>query len=149
MNNKAVDDQVKQYRSHLGVQCVPMQQFGRVLIQNRKIPCVYVLIADQGPLDIQNAHWVHFLNRDTPFIHGGDKLSRKTNFPVYYADCNRIKRGHYEIELKVISKTPKDCPPEMITQSYAKMLEDSILKSPESWLWSHKRWKRANQKLKN
>jgi len=32
---------------------------------------------------------------------------------------------------------------ESLTQAYAQNLEAQIIKSPEYWLWSHKRWKRS------
>ena len=46
-----------------------------------------------------------------------------------------IKKGHYIITLKKLNST-------RITEKYAKLLEKTIQKQPEKWLWSHNRWKR-------
>jgi len=47
----------------------------------------------------------------------------------------KLKKGYYNIEFqKIKSKN--------ITTEYIKLLEKTIYKQPENWLWSHKRWKR-------
>ena len=45
------------------------------------------------------------------------------------------KRGYYSIEFKQIKSAN-------ITKIYANLLEETVSKQPEKWLWSHKRWKR-------
>ena len=33
-----------------------------------------------------------------------------------------------------------------ITGSFVQNLEEAIIKQPEAWLWSHKRWKHKNRR---
>jgi len=40
-----------------------------------------------------------------------------------------------------LTDKPKDLQENELTQMYATMLENSIIKQPENWVWSHKRWK--------
>ena len=86
-------------------------------------------------------HWIQFLNRDTPFLHGMEKHSRNNNLPVIYADVQRVKRGFYTIELSVLTMNPLELDDGVLTELYARKLESVILKKPEDWLWSHRRWK--------
>ena len=41
-----------------------------------------------------------------------------------------------------MSDNPKAHPNYEITETYMKMLQDTIRKNPPYWLWSHNRWKR-------
>ena len=60
-----------------------MKNAGRAIIQNKNTPTVIVLIADQTPVDIKNAHWINFLNQDTPFLHGMEKLAKKNGLSCF------------------------------------------------------------------
>jgi Kdo2-lipid IVA lauroyltransferase/acyltransferase len=33
-----------------------------------------------------------------------------------------------------------------ISEQYVRLLEKSIIKQPDNWLWSHRRWKHKRQK---
>ena len=54
----------------------------------------------------------------------------------------RVKRGYYSMEMFDVTDKPKELADNELTQLYASLMEDSIRKQPEDWLWSHKRWKR-------
>ena len=47
----------------------------------------------------------------------------------------KVKKGYYTLEFKIIKS-------KNITKEYVQLLEKTILKQPEAWLWSHNRWKR-------
>ena len=145
MTNKAVDALVLERRSQSGSMLISMPQTGRMMIERRKNPSAYTFIADQSPSDLKNAHWVNFLNRRTAFLHGVDKLSRKLDWPVFYAPVIRVKRGVYELPLEVITLDPKSEPEGAITKAFAEALEQTIRAEPANWLWSHRRWKHAFQ----
>ena len=53
----------------------------------------------------------------------------------------RIKRGYYEMDLKIITESPKKTKPYEITEKYVRMVEEIIFRQPEFYLWSHRRWK--------
>jgi KDO2-lipid IV(A) lauroyltransferase len=61
--------------------------------------------------------------------------------PIVFFDCYRIKRGRYEMDLTMISETPKLTEEFEITNTQCAMLEETINKRPYNWLWSHRRWK--------
>ncbi|NVO19757.1 MAG: lysophospholipid acyltransferase family protein [Bacteroidetes bacterium] len=141
LTNKYLDNFIRKSRSKFGTSLSSIYVTGITFRANEKIPSIYVLAADQSPTNSAKSYWVDFLGRDTAFLHGPEKYSRHYNMVVLYADVQRVKRGHYTLELSLISDDPKFLPEGEVTRQYAKKLEEAILKTPGSWLWSHKRWK--------
>ncbi|MCJ7468184.1 MAG: hypothetical protein MUO53_16010 [Maribacter sp.] len=41
----------------------------------------------------------------------------------------------------VIEEQPKQQKSYVIVENYAAQMEHAIVRAPEMWLWSHKRWK--------
>ncbi len=142
LNNRLIDDHLNTLRTKWGNNLVSMAQAGRAVVENRKQPTIFVLIADQTPSDTQNADWLSFLNQDTPFLHGVDKLAQQTGYPVIFCKVTRANRGYYEMAFEELSANPKELQEGDITQLFAKKLEQQIRENPVFWLWSHRRWKR-------
>lgn len=142
LNNPAANSYLNNLRKRFGLRLAPMRQAGREIISQRDKACLFVLIADQTPVDVKNAHWLSFLNQDTPFLHGPDKMGHKTNYPVFFFTMERAKRGVYEVTFKELVSTPQALPEGEITRRFADELEKQIRSKPELWLWSHRRWKR-------
>lgn len=107
-----------------------------------------VIVNDQSPSNPGHAHWNNFLNQETGWNYGPEKLAKKFDYAVVFGHSKRVKRGYYEVEFELISENATDTETGEITDQYTQILERLILETPESWLWSHKRWKhnRPNQK---
>ncbi|KAA3632896.1 MAG: hypothetical protein DWQ02_14030 [Bacteroidetes bacterium] len=146
LKNKKANTFFNEHRQKWDLELVSMSKTARALVKKRDIPAAYVFIADQTPSDIKNAHWVNFLNQETAFHHGMDKIARRTNYPVYLADIKRVKRGFYEVTFSLLCKEPGKTKEADITKQYAQALEKIIQKDPANWLWSHRRWKRKREK---
>ena len=69
------------------------------------------------------------------------------NHAVFYMEVSRVKRGYYEVEFKLVTREPDKMPEYAVTDRYFQLLEDTIRKRPELWLWSHNRWKRTREKF--
>jgi KDO2-lipid IV(A) lauroyltransferase len=63
------------------------------------------------------------------------------DFSVVFVDIRREGRGIYNGEIQLITHEPKNAADFEITEKYIRLLEDSILRQPDNWLWSHRRWK--------
>lgn len=100
-----------------------------------------VIVNDQSPSNLQSAYWNMFLNQETGWNNGPEKLARKYDYTVLFGHSKKIKRGYYEVEFTVISEKPSELEVGEITNMYAHLLEQLIREKPEFWLWSHKRWK--------
>jgi KDO2-lipid IV(A) lauroyltransferase len=98
------------------------------------------MVSDQTPP--RNFQFsVEFLHQKTPMFTGSEELSKKFDYPVFYAKLKRIKRGYYHCELIPISMEPNNTAEHEITEKYMSELEKQIQETPHLWLWTHKRWK--------
>lgn len=121
---------------------VSTKEIARNFVDTRKKTAAHLLIADQSPVSLNNGMWLNFLNQDTLCIMGPEKLAKKFNYPVFYVHVNRIERGQYEVEIIELEPFAKEAKNGIITTKFTKTLEQKILETPDSWLWSHKRWKK-------
>jgi KDO2-lipid IV(A) lauroyltransferase len=102
-------------------------------------------ISDQKP-SLNNIHyWTRFLNQDTAILTGAERIAKQTGFIVGYLDVKRLGRGYYEVDMKVISDDPVATGENEITERYARLMEETILRDPARWLWTHNRWKHKKQ----
>ena len=99
------------------------------------------LIVDQRPVSKDECHWIPFLNQQTPFLVGFEKLARLWGYPVVLAARRRTKRGYYEVTFEILGEPPYDSKSFHLTERYAASLERSIRASPADWLWTHRRWR--------
>ena len=99
------------------------------------------LIADQNPPRRPDSRWFRFLNQDTIFFDGGEKLALRCQLPVYFVKMERLRRGRYEMSFELIYDGKEEVAEYEITQRYVRMLEAEIRRRPELWMWSHRRGK--------
>lgn len=145
LNNKIIDRFVRWSRARFGTTLASIKETSSTFEKFNNSPTIFLMAADQGMPKrfLSKAYWVTFLNRKTPFLYGMEKYARIYNIPVLYIDIQRVKRGYYEIELSILTDTPTNLEEGKLTQLYANRLESIILKKPEDWLWSHRRWKHS------
>jgi len=141
LTNPYADRFMRQNRSRTGTILASIYKTTGTFESLRNEMTAYIMAADQSPSNSKNAIWVDFLGRKTAFLHGPEKHATRYNIPVFFVDIQRIKRGYYTLELSLIAENPSELERGEITRRYAKKLEEAILKKPENWLWSHRRWK--------
>ena len=121
---------------------IPFQHTYRAFIRNKKeMVTLNAIAADQTPTRSEISYWTSFLNQDTPFFTGVEKLARSLDFSVAYIDIHRTGRGRYTGDIRLITHDPQHTADLEITEKYIRLLEDSIRRQPDNWLWSHRRWK--------
>ncbi|MER2996376.1 lysophospholipid acyltransferase family protein [Pontibacter populi] len=139
LNNPFFEDFMLKTRSQLGARLIKMKDTLRDFAAHRHVPRVIAMLSDQTPLKSEITFWTTFLNQDTPFYEGAEKLAKKFRYPVLFLDIKRTKRGHYTLTFETISDGTSDTVP--ITEIFAQKLEASIRRAPADYLWTHKRWK--------
>ena len=149
IENKDFDRLFLRSRHRMGAVCIPMADTLRKIIEFKKAgqPVVIGYISDQVPFWTNIHHWVDFLHHDTPVLTGMERIARKVNHAVFFLDVRRVRRGYYEAEFKLITREPQKMGEYEITDIYYRMLEQSIRRAPEFWLWSHNRWKRTREEF--
>ena len=147
-SSKYFDTLMKTIRERFGVLCIESNRGYKTIsgFADRNIQTINYIIGDQSPSGGSTKHWTRFLNQDTAFLIGADRIAKKRNQVIIFPSFRKIKRGIYELEFKVIEENPQLINSIEIIDKYAALLEETILVSPEMWLWSHRRWKRNRVK---
>lgn len=142
-SNKTFEKFLLKNRSRFGCQLVAMNQVKSLFVQLQKQASLVAFVADQTPVDTENAYWTKFMSLETPFFKGFDTLAQKTNAIVVYASIQKLNRGYYELSFETITENAQQETENFIAEKYVRLLEKDIHTKPEFWLWSHRRWKRA------
>ncbi|MBD1262163.1 lysophospholipid acyltransferase family protein [Maribacter polysiphoniae] len=143
LNNRYFNGLILLIRERFGVRCVEEFKGYRTIIAQKNNPEVVMncIIGDQSPRRKSAIHWCDFLNRKTAFYLGANTISKKTNDVVLFPRFIKIKRGNYQLHFDLIEEFPSRTEGYNIVIEYARCLENTIVQSPEMWLWSHRRWK--------
>lgn len=113
----------------------------REMIKRKDQPLLTLMVGDQTPTKGEIQYWTTFLNQETAVFLGAEKLAKALDHVVVFFDIQRVKRGHYEIVVQLITDKPKETADNEITEAHVRILEECIRRSPDNWLWSHRRWK--------
>ncbi len=142
MSNKFWDKKVNQRRERFGMQVINASNYQIKFRTFKKKPFAVLTLGDQSPAHSTKSYWMNFLNQDTAVLFGTEHMANDYNFTVVFFIVHKVKRGFYELELKLITKDAKSLEWGQITEQHTRILEAEIIRNPSQWLWSHKRWKR-------
>ncbi|HNB48618.1 MAG TPA: lysophospholipid acyltransferase family protein [Chitinophagales bacterium] len=142
-SNKTFEHFLLKNRARFGCQLVAANQLKTLYANLLKQTSLVAILADQTPVDTENAYWTKFMSINTPFYKGFDTLARRTDAIVLYASIRKINRAYYELSFETITENASQTAENEIVEKYVRLLENDIQQRPEYWLWSHRRWKRA------
>lgn len=143
--NKTIDRLMLRLRGLMGAICVEMRQTARFatgLVASGKV-AIIGFIADQSPRKRDAHHFLTFLHHRAPVLTGTEKIIRHYGFDAWFVDIRRIRRGYYEATFVQMNPDPQSLPDMELTAIYYRMLQQTIERSPELYLWSHNRFKHA------
>jgi len=151
LKNKAVDQLFIDLRSRFMGVMISKNDILRDVIKCQKegIQFLAASLADQTPSTNNIHYYTTFLNQDTPVLTGTERMARKINASVFYLDIVKIKRGYYEGRLELITDSPNDFTEFEITELYMRKMEQTILRNPALYLWTHRRWKHSRDQVKH
>lgn len=150
LRNKYLDEMFKLIRSRHGGYNVPKHSTAREVIRLRRDGkrVAIGLITDQSP-NLSEAHyWTTFLNQDTVFMDGGERIAKMMDYPVFYCELEKKGRGYCKAYFDLLTENPKQTADGEITELFARRLEQTIRREPAYWFWSHKRWKLTRESVK-
>ena len=147
LKNKAFDLFFLKLRKRFHSSGITKDGTYREIIKMRKDKINWLLgfISDQKPSPRNSHYWTDFLNHETSVLIGAERIAKQTDAVVYYLDVKRVKRGYYESEVKLITDKSGETAEFEITEKYIRMMEDTILRNPSYWLWTHNRWKHKKE----
>jgi len=143
LQNKYFDRYIYNHRSKHGIVLTPMSLIIREIVNNKKnnINTLSVFLTDQTPIKSEIQYWTTFLNQDTPVYTGVEKVASKYDMAVVFFHIQKIRRGHYNLDIELLFDHTTDLPLHLITDTHVRRLEEIIREKPELWLWTHRRWK--------
>ena len=133
-------------RTRFGMEMLPAQEVAQFM--NKKFDKLFAVgfVADQSPRKDSKLYWTNFLNQETAVFTGVERYALQIDAQVVFMYPEKIKRGYYQMRFELICDEPTKVLPFVISETHTRYLENLILKSPESWMWSHKRWKLKKEK---
>lgn len=145
LHDPYLDRLLQRIRSRFGGYNVPKHSTVRGIIKLKREgkKMAIGLITDQSPSPADAVYWTHFLHQDTAFMDGAEKIARLMGYPVFYCELTKSGRGHCEVDFQLVTEFPQRTLPGEITEQFARRLEQTIIREPAYWFWSHKRWKRG------
>ena len=146
LRNEAFDKLMLKVRSRFDPISIPQKRVFRQLVGWARAgkPFICGFIADHRS-NLKVAHHITtFLNQTTQFNPGGEEIGNRIGAVYLYLDVEKLTRGHYRLTFKEIKPDEADAD-SPYTREYLRMLEQTIRRRPGLWLWSHRRWKWANQ----
>ena len=137
---------IQRIRSRHKAFMMPQQEAAEIIGTRDSInECgVYGFASDQSPRPTPKTYWRTFMGIQVPVYTGAERLARELNIPLVYGEINRVKRGFYKVEFKLLSAQPKTTEVNEITDRYTNWLETQISQDPTQYMWSHRRFKYAN-----
>ncbi|MGD9264387.1 MAG: lysophospholipid acyltransferase family protein, partial [Lysobacterales bacterium] len=138
--NPQFDKLFYRMRTRSGIKLYEMKKTYKSMVRDKAKLTATAFIADQTPRP-DNAHWMTFLNQDTAVFKGTESIAKMLDYPVIYISVIRQKRGLYALHTELLAEHPKEFAENELTELHTRRLERDIVAHPETWLWSHRRWK--------
>ena len=143
LQNEYFDSFMHKTRSGNGMKLASMSHVARDIIENRRngIRSLYAFITDQTPPKADIKFWTQFLNQETPVYLGAEKIAMKFNMAVVFFNITKRSRGKYTLKPELLFEDCTGLEDHVVTEAHVRKLEELIVKKPEYWIWSHRRWK--------
>lgn len=141
--NSYVSDWLNSMRESFGNKVIPLGVSVKNIFKELQQKHAVGIVGDQrGP---REGVRVNFFNQKTATYPGTAALAIRTKAPVIVALTVRQKDHSYKMIMKLIDpgcySGTDDEKIMKFNQDYMKILEDTIKKYPEQWLWMHNIWK--------
>jgi KDO2-lipid IV(A) lauroyltransferase len=142
VNNSFWEEKVKTIRNRFNNQAVEAKEVIRHILRNPNDGnSIYMFVADQTPHSSEVNFGINFLNQPTPAFIGYDKLSTRMDLVFVYCEMKKVKRGFYQVNYYRIFPDGEKFQEFEVVKKFHRLLENTINKRPDNWLWSHRRWK--------
>jgi KDO2-lipid IV(A) lauroyltransferase len=145
--NKYFDSLAKRIRGKYKTEIVDSKRALALIeeLYNKDDHRMIAFLSDQSPKLKPNNVWLDFMGIKVPCFVGAEAVAKKYNYPVGFLKIDKVKRGHYEAEIKILSERPQEEPEFAIIEKFNRLLEAQIKAKPEFYLWTHKRWKHRDK----
>ena len=147
LSNSFFDRKMRETRSRFGLLMISTKRVKETFDSMKEQITATIFAIDQSPGKVENSYWLKFLNQDTAVLFGTEKYAKEYNFPVLFGTITKVRRGYYTFEFSVVETNPPASEYGSITEATTRLLEQEIIKAPQYWLWTHRRWKHKKKSL--
>jgi len=134
---------IAEARMRFKAEVAALRDVFRVLIDYRQrgVPTMTLMVSDQSPARGSCTHWVTLLGQPTPVLIGPERIAQKIGGAVLYLRVVEKRRFDYEYEMVLLTENAAQEPEMEVTKKFYAELEKDLLRAPQLWMWTHKRWK--------
>lgn len=142
VNSDFWENQMKKVRNKFGNEALEANEVIRNILRNQNNgDSIYMFVADQTPHSASVTYGLEFLNQRTPVFLGYDKLATRLDLIVVYCEMKKVKRGFYQVNYHRIYPDGEKFTEHEVVKKFHKLLENTLRKNPDNYLWSHRKWK--------
>jgi KDO2-lipid IV(A) lauroyltransferase len=142
VNNSFWEEKIRNIRSSYGNHALEAREVVRHIFRNPNDGnSAYMFVADQTPHFTDITYGLKFLNQKTPAFIGYDKLAVRMNLAFIFCEMKKVKRGFYQVNYHRIYPENEKFSEYEVVKKFHKLLENTINKNPDNYLWSHRKWK--------
>lgn len=142
VNNNFWEDQMKKVRNRFGNEALEANEVILNIFRSKNDGnSAYMFVADQTPHFSHVTYGLEFLNQRTPAFIGYDKLATRMDLAFIYCEMKKVKRGYYQVNYHRIYPDGEKFTENEVVKKFHKLLENTLHKRPDNYLWSHRKWK--------
>ena len=148
VKNPDFDRFILDLRTSLPVEMIESDAALRTLARRSGTLDAVLILADQTSFGLESDYWNQFLNQETCWFTGLERMSKFLDYAIVFVDMKRQGRGRYELTFHLVTDDPKSTGKGEIMEQYSQHIERFIHEQPDNWLWSHRRWKHVRNQEK-
>lgn len=142
VNSNFWENQMKKLRNRFGNEALEANEVILNIFRSKNDgSSAYMFVADQTPHFAHITYGTEFLNQKTPVFNGYDKLATRMNLVFIYCEMKKVKRGFYQVNYHRIHPEGEKFQEHEVVKKFHKLLENTLHKHPDNYLWSHRKWK--------
>ncbi|WP_426478800.1 lysophospholipid acyltransferase family protein [Chryseobacterium sp. CBSDS_008] len=142
VNSDFWENQMKKVRNKFGNEALEANEVILNIFRSKNNgDSAYMFVADQTPHHAHVTYGLEFLNQRTPAFIGYDKLATRMDLVFIYCEMKKVKRGYYQVNYHRICPDGEKFTENEVVRKFHKLLENTLHKHPDNYLWSHRKWK--------
>ncbi|RXM39226.1 lipid A biosynthesis acyltransferase [Chryseobacterium sp. CH21] len=142
VNSDFWENQMKKVRNKFGNEALEANEVILNIFRSKNNgDSAYMFVADQTPHHAHVTYGLEFLNQRTPAFIGYDKLATRMDLVFIYCEMKKVKRGYYQVNYHRIYPDGEKFTENEVVRKFHKLLENTLHKYPDNYLWSHRKWK--------
>lgn len=142
VNSEFWENQMKKVRNKFGNEALEANEVILNIFRSKNDgSSAYMFVADQTPHFAHITYGLEFLNQRTPVFTGYDRLATRMDLIFIYCEMKKVKRGFYQVNYRRIYPDGEKFVEHEVVKKFHKLLENTLHKRPDNYLWSHRKWK--------